>query len=101
MFKRDSKYWLFPFWILLSSFLYFSIYQYSKAKQLRIENQNKVALLHWLQALRSDTTEWMEKWRFYDNIANVVFTKVYNSKEKEQNLPIDKLIEVVNIIKKN
>ena len=47
----------------------------------------------------SDTSTWMEKWRFYDNIANVVFTKVYNWKDVHNNLPIDKLIEIVKLTK--
>lgn len=94
----DLKYTLLPLWILLSTFLYFSIYQYSKSKKLRIENSNKVALLHWFYAIRTDTWKDMDKWRFYDNVANVVFDKVYP--DKEINLPIDKIIDLAKIINK-
>lgn len=77
------------------------MYQYSKAKQLRIENQNKIAILHWFQALRAEKWDWVENWRFYDNIANVVFTKVY-SKKVSNDLPVDKLVELAisNLLKK-
>lgn len=94
----DLKYILLPLWILLSTFLYFSIYQYSKSKRLRIENSNKIALLHWFYAIRTDTWKDMDKWRFYDNVANVVFDKVYP--DKEYNLPIDKIIDLAKIINK-
>jgi len=50
----ELKYLLLPLWVLLSTFLYFSIYQYSKSKKLRIENSNKIALLHWFSAIRAD-----------------------------------------------
>lgn len=94
----DLKYILLPLWILLSTFLYFSIYQYSKSKKLRIENSNKIALLHWFYAIRTDTWKDIDKWRFYDNVANVVFDKVYP--DKESNLPIDKIIDLAKIINK-
>lgn len=98
IFDLSSQYILLPLWLLLSSFLYFCIFRYSKVSQLRIENQNKVALLHWLIAIKADTDEWMSKSRYYDNIADVVFTKVYNSKTADQNLPIDKIIDIIKII---
>lgn len=96
VFHVNKNYALIPFWFLLITFLYFSIYQYSKSKKLRIENQNKVALLHWFIALRTDTWTDFKKDFFYDNIANVVFDKVYQ--EKEANLPIDKIIDLMNIL---
>jgi hypothetical protein len=94
----DPKY---AFWIIslfIFSFLYFSIIQYSKAKQLRIENQNKIALLHWYIAIKTDLSSDIDKWRFYDNIANVVFTSVYNKKEAD--LPFDKIVDLINKFKK-
>ncbi|QFR39353.1 pentapeptide repeat-containing protein [Candidatus Gracilibacteria bacterium 28_42_T64] len=94
----DLKFILLPLGILLSSFLYFSIYQYSKSKKLRIENSNKIALLHGFSAIRSDTGKDMDKGRFYDNVANVVFDKVYP--DKEINLPVDKIIDLAKIINK-
>lgn len=98
VFNLETKYALIPLWILLSTFLYFSIYQYSKSKKLRIENSNKIALLHWFSAIRADTWKDIDKWRFYDNVANVVFDKVYP--DKEINLPIDKIIDLAKIINK-
>lgn len=98
VFHMDKNYALIPFWILLSTFLYFAIYQYSKSKRLRIENQNKVALLHWFIALRNDTSSDFNKEVFYSNIASVVFDKVYQ--EKGANLPIDKIIDLINLINK-
>jgi len=98
IFDLDKNFALIPFWILLSTFLYFSIYQYSKSKKLRIENQNKVALLHWFIALRTDNWSDFDKSKFYNNIANVVFDKVYQ--EKENNLPVDKIIDLVKVIDK-
>lgn len=98
IFSMNKNYALIPFWILLSTFLYFSIYQYSKSKKLRIENQNKIALLHWLIALRTDTSNDFDKNIFYNNIANVVFDKIYN--EKDNNLPIDKIIDLAKLINK-
>ncbi len=101
VFNINIQYWLVPLWIILSTCLYFSLYQYSKAKQLRIENQNKIAILHWFQALRAEKWDWVVQWRFYDNIANVVFTKVY-SKKVSNDLPVDKLVELAisNLLKK-
>ena len=88
-----------PSIVLVFTALYFSCFQYTKAKHLRIENQNKVALLHWFQALRAEDWEWVEKALFYDNIANVVFTKVYN-KKVSNDLPVDKLIDTVSNLSK-
>lgn len=101
IFQISPKFWLIPLGFILFSLLYFSLYQYSKAKQLRIENQNKIAILHWFQALRAEKWDWVEKWRFYDNISNVVFTKVYN-KKISNDLPVDKLVELAlgNLLKK-
>jgi len=98
LFNWDWKYSLLPLWILLSTFLYFSIYQYSKSKKLRIENSNKIALLHWYIAIKTEKSAWINKWRFYDKVADVVFSKVYEW--KETNLPIDKLIDIIKIIDK-
>lgn len=97
VFNINIQYWLVPVSILLLTFLYFAIYQYSKAKKLRIENQNKIALLHGFQAIRAEKWDWVAKTRFYDNIANVVFTSVYDKNEKhiDQNLPIDRIIDLV------
>ncbi len=44
-----------PLVITLFSFLYFSVHQYSKAKNLRIENQNKIALIHGYQAFQAES----------------------------------------------
>lgn len=96
VFNIDSKFVLLPIWILLTSFLYFSIYQYWKSKKLRIENGNKVALLHWFIAIKSDTWTDMRKWRFYDNVADVVFSKIYSW--KENNLPVDKILDIIKLI---
>lgn len=96
---KTPYYTLIPISIILFSFLYFSIYQYSRAKQLRIENQNKIALLHWFQALRAEPNDWIQKQSFYDNIANVVFTKVYQTKTSKD-LPIDKVLDLVTMISK-
>ncbi len=101
LFKIEKSYYtLIPISIILFSFLYFSIYQYSKAKQLRIENQNKIAMLHGFQAIKTDLSTWIEKWRFYNNIADVVFSKVYIWKNNN-NLPIDKIIEIIKLTKKD
>lgn len=94
VFKINLQYWLLPIWILLVTFLYFCISQYSKAKKLRIENQNKIAMIHGFQALRAETWDGIGKWRFYDNIANVVFTPVFEDKNSA-NLPIDKVLDLV------
>lgn len=93
----EVKYILLPLGFLLSTFLYFSLYQYSKSKKLRIENSNKVALLHWYIAIKSEKWDWMDKWRFYDKVADVVFSKVYEW--KENNLPVDKIIDIIKLIK--
>lgn len=98
IFNVDKNFALIPFGLLLVTFLYFSIYQYSKSKKLRIENQNKVALLHWFIALRTDTWTDYKKELFYNNIANVVFDKIYQG--KENNLPIDKIIDLVKLLEK-
>jgi hypothetical protein len=83
--------------IILFSFLYFSIWQYWKAKELRIENQNKIALLHWFQAINSNI--WItNKEIFHQNISDVVFTKAYRDKNS-QNLPIDKIIDLIKLTK--
>ncbi len=86
---------LIPIWVLFSSVLYFSVFQYGKAKKLRIENQNKVALLHWFIAIRTDNWDEISKSRFYDNVANVVFTKVFESKNSELNFPMDKALDII------
>lgn len=102
---RDSLTRLLPISIALISFLYFSLYQYWKAKGLRIENQNKIAILYWFEAIKSDTTPNMDKWRFYDKIAEVVFTKIFQSKKKEIGLPLDQVTklatEIASVIVKN
>lgn len=96
VFQIDTKYWLIPLYIILFSFLYFSLYQYSKAKQLRIENQNKIALIHWILSM-----EWknynFDISKIYENFANVVFTKVY-FKKTSNDLPIDKVIDLAKSI---
>lgn len=88
-----------PILVLLSTLLYFSVFQYSKSKKLRIENQNKVALLHWYLSIKATKWDWMDKWRFYNNIANVVFSKVYETKESDKNLPTDQIIDIIKLIK--
>jgi len=100
IFNIDTQYILFPLWFLFFTFLYFSIYQYSKAKEMRIENQNKIALLYGFQALKSEVEWWYNNQRFYNNIADVVFTKVYNWKWKHDNFPVDKIIDIVNFVNK-
>lgn len=94
-----SYYYFIPFWIVLTTFLYFSVTQYSTSKKLRIENQNKVALLHWMVWIKADTDKDMDKNIFYQNVANIVFSKVYEW--KEENLPLDKVLELVKIINSN
>ena len=84
--------------MLLTTILYFSIYQYSKAKELRIENQNKIALLHGFQAINANELI-TNKEIFHQNIADVVFTKAYREKNP-QNLPIDKVIDLIKISQK-
>ncbi|MDD3793466.1 MAG: pentapeptide repeat-containing protein [Candidatus Gracilibacteria bacterium] len=92
-----------PYYIIISisivifSFLYFSIVQYSNTKKLRIENQNKIAMIHGFQALRAEKGDGVEKGRFYNNIANVVFKSIYEEKN-QGNLPIDKIIDLVKEI---
>ena len=98
IFSITIKYCLIPFWILFSTFLYFSVLQYSKAKELRIENQNKIALLHGLQAINANELI-TNKEIFHQNIADVVFTKAYREKNP-QNLPIDKVIDLIKLSKK-
>lgn len=51
-------------------------------------------MIHGFQALRAEKWDWIEKWRFYDNIANVVFTPVFEDKN-QANLPIDKVLDLV------
>ncbi len=97
IFWINLKYSLLPIWILLSSFLYFSIFQYSKAKELRIENQNKMALLHGFQAINSNELI-TNKDIFNQNISDVVFTKAYREKN-QKNLPIDKVIDLIKLSK--
>lgn len=98
IFNIEMKYCLIPFWILFSTFLYFSIFQYSKAKELRIENQNKIALLHGFQAINANELI-TNKEIFHQNISDVVFTKAYKEKNPK-NLPIDKVIDLIKISQK-
>ena len=57
-------------------------------------------MIHWFQALRAEKWDWITKWRFYDNIANVVFTPVFEDKN-QQNLPIDKIIDLAKSFSNN
>ncbi len=90
--KTNLYIYISPIIILFITLLYFSVTQYSKSKKLRIDNQNKIALIHGMMAIKADTTN-MNKWRFYDKIAEIVFDKVHH--DKEENLPIDKIIQII------
>ncbi|HIQ57639.1 TPA: hypothetical protein EYG84_03120, partial [Candidatus Gracilibacteria bacterium] len=84
--------------ITLFTVLYFFISQYIKAKNLRIENQNKVALIYGYQALQAETNA-NEKYQYFlPNFSNVIFAKAIPSKN-EKNLPIDELVKLVKAIK--
>lgn len=89
-----------PFEIISLTFLYFCIYQFSKAKNLRIEQQNKIAVVSWYQALiAQEELTWKEVRLSYflPNISDVLFCKV--NEKNDNNLPIDKVVEVAKLIK--
>jgi hypothetical protein len=101
VFNISIQYWLFPVSVLFLTFLYFSVYQYSKAKTLRIENQNKIAIIHWFQAIKADIGWWIDKRIFYSNTANIIFTKAFESKKHVSNdLPVDKIFDLAKEIAK-
>jgi len=89
------------FWLilLLLGFLYFSARQYVKAKNLRIENQNKITILQWFQAIKADPDKSYKKGRFYDKVSSIVFKWV--EKENNSDLIYDKLVDIIDIVSKN
>ena len=84
--------------LFLFSALYFIIHQYSKAKNLRIENQNKLALIHELKAFELSENISEKAKIILPNYADVIFTKAIPDKN-EKNLPIDELIKLKSIFK--
>lgn len=93
--NENAYFIIIPIVILFLTLLYFSVVQYSKSKKLRIDNQNKIALIHGMMAIKADTTN-MDKEKFYDKIADIVFDRVHH--EKEENLPLDKIIQLIKAI---
>lgn len=89
-----------PFEIICLTFLYFCIYQFSKAKNLRIEQQNKIAIISWYQALiAQEELTWKEVRmnHFLPNIADVLFCKA--NEKNDQSLPFDKALEIAKLVK--
>lgn len=98
----NTPYMVIPFILLLFTSLYFSIYQYSRAKNLRIENQNKVALMHEFNILdlQKESNEKEEKMKsILPKYADIIFSKAIPSKN-EKNLPLDEIIRLAEIFNK-
>lgn len=96
LFKDHLEIYFIPLEILLFSMFYFSIVQYSKAKNLRIENQNKIAAVNGFYGLKSDSKAYIKD--FLPNISNVLFNKLRSQKDK--NLPIDEIIKLAKVLRK-
>ncbi|EKE29429.1 MAG: hypothetical protein ACD_2C00177G0005 [uncultured bacterium (gcode 4)] len=89
-----------PFELITLTFLYFCVYQFSKAKNLRIEHQNKIAIISWYKALLAhEEMTWKEirMSHFLPNISNVLFCKSNDS--NDSNLPIEKIMDLAKIAK--
>jgi len=85
--------------IALIAFLYFAVSQFSKAKKIRIENENKVALVDFFQALRANNNPEEMKY-FLPNFANILVSKASTDK-KDKELPIDEVVKLASTIAKN
>lgn len=84
-----------PIEVLFFSLLYFCISQYVKAKNLRIEHQNKVAIIDGYQAFKAmlgDDRDWLKA--FSPNVADVLFCKALDKDGREQNLPVDSVVRI-------
>jgi hypothetical protein len=85
-----------PLNLVLFSTIYFSILQYSKFRNLMVENLNKIAIIDGYLGLIKMKKD-VEIKLFLPNISNVLFSKIDNGKEK--NLPIDEISKISNLIK--
>lgn len=84
------------FGLLVFSTTYFSAYQFTKIKNLRLENSNKIAIAKGYQGFlfihKDDDLK-----EVINNVTDVLFTKIKHIKER--NLPIDEIIKLVKSIK--
>lgn len=83
------------FGFIIFSATYFSVYQFNKIKNLRLENSNKIAIASGYQGFlyihKDDDLK-----EVINNITDVLFTKIKHVKEKS--LPIDEIIKIIKSI---
>ena len=81
-----------PLTLINSVFIYFSVFQYSKAKNLRIEFENRLALINWYLWLQDMGEKNIDV--FWSKTAEIVFSEVFLNK-KDDNLPVDQVVSLV------
>lgn len=106
-FKLINSWWLFefnfkenfyifiPITILNSIFIYFSVYQFSKAKNLRIEFENRIALMNWYLWLQDMQEKNIDL--FWAKTAEIVFSKAIPDKN-DKDLPVDQIVSLIKWI---
>lgn len=97
---------LLPVSLLLFSMLWFSVHQYARAKKLRIEQQNKQALIHFMQAIIANDGKVASENKIFPQLApffaNAIIHRPFSQENYDPQLPIDelkKLADFANLFK--
>lgn len=87
-----------PITFILLSLLWFSAHQYWRAKKLRIEQQNKQAMIHFMQAVIAFDGRVSSENQTFPMLApffaNAIIHRPFSQENYEPQLPIDKLFEL-------
>lgn len=91
---KDKYFNLLPFILSIWIFVYFTSYQYSKSKNLRIEYENRIAIMNWYLGLQDMQENYIEL--FSAKAADIVFSKAIPDKW-DKNLPIDEILSILKL----
>jgi len=92
-----------PISVLFLSVLWFSVHQYGRAKKLRIEQQNKQAMIHLMQAILANDGKVSEENqtfpKFAPFFANAIIHRPFSQDNYDPQLPIDEVRKVIDMAK--
>ncbi len=92
-----------PLTLVLFSVLWFSVHQYWRAKKLRIEQQNKQAMIHYMQAVIAQDWKGDKDSALMSQLApffaNTIIHRPFSQDNYDPQLPIDEVKKVVDMAK--
>lgn len=92
-----------PLLFISFSILWFSVHQYGRAKKLRIEQQNKQAMIHFMQAIIASDGKGSNEDRIFPQLApffaNAIIHRPFSQDNYDPQLPIDEVKKVIDMAK--